>query len=801
MRFSLSWLAEHLETEAPADAIAARLTMLGLEVDAVHDRAQGLETFTVGRVVEARPHPDADRLTVCVVDTGAGTVEVVCGAPNARTGMKGVFAAVGSTVPGTGLKLKKTRIRGVESNGMLLSEKEMNLGDDDEGIVELPDDAPVGAPAVQVMGLDDAVFDVAVTPNRGDCLGVRGIARDLAAAGLGELKPLNAAPLQGAFDSPIAVHLDFDAGTADACPYFVGRTIRGVRNGDSPRWLRERLQAVGLRPISALVDITNLITIGLGRPLHAFDADKLRGDIHVRLARPGERLLALDGKEYALDGEMTVIADDEEAEALGGVMGGARTGCTAETVNVFLESAYFDPLRTAATGRKLDLTSDARFRFERGVDAAFLVGGSDIGTRLVLELCGGEPSRPVIAGAEPTWRRDIVLRDSRVQALGGVAVPREEAERILSRLGFSARPTGGGIKVSVPSWRNDIVGEADLVEEVVRVYGYDRVPPVPLERTTALPGPALSPDQRRRARVRRVLAARGLVEAVTYSFMASAEARLFGAGRDPVRLINPISSDLDAMRPSILPNLIAALDRNQRRGLGDAALFEVGPQFRGTAPEDQAWAASGARLGRAVPRHWSESRRDVDLFDAKADAIAALEAAGVAAEKVQVGTDAPGWYRPGRSGTLRLGPQTVLAWFGEVHPGVLGRLGVKGPLAAFEVLLDNLPKAKRKKSAARPHLKLSPLQPLERDFAFVVGSHVPAEELVRAARGADAALITEVRVFDVFTDDSLGVGNKSLAVCVVLQPTGKTLSDAEIEAVSAKVVASVEKATGGTLRT
>ncbi len=800
MKFTFAWLKEHLETEAPLAEIVERLTMIGLEVDSVSDRAEGLEEFVAARVLEAKPHPNADRLKVCRVDTGSGTFEIVCGAPNARTGMMGVFAATGAYIPGIGLELKKASIRGVESNGMLLSEREMGLSDEHQGIVELPEDTPLGASAVAVMGLDDAVIDVEVTPNRGDCLGVRGIARDLAAAGLGTLKPVDATPLEGTFDSPLAVHLDFTPETADACPYFVGRYIRGVRNVESPGWLKDRLLAVGLRPITALVDITNLLTIGLCRPLHVFDADKVNGDIHVRLARSGEMLPALNGKVYELDAEMTVIADDHEAEALGGVMGGERTGCTENTVNVFLESALFDPLRTAATGRRLNLQSDARFRFERGIDPAFLVDGMEIGSRLIVEMCGGEPSRPVIAGVEPDWKREVALRPDRVRALGGVEVSAEETGRILSTLGFEA-VGGKRYRYCVPSWRNDIVGEADLVEEVTRIHGFDRIEPVSLERDAALPHPALNALQRRRADARRALAGRGMVEAVTLSFLAADHAALFGGVADAVRLVNPISSDLDVMRPSPLPNLIAACGRNADRGIADGALFEIGPRYAGDAPEDQDTVAAGVRSGSAGERNWAQPPRPVDVFDAKADAIAVLARLGLPADSLQVAPEAPSWYHPGRSGSLRLGPKTVLAEFGEIHPRVLRRMGVKGPVAGFEVLLDRLPKPKPRKNAAKPHLDLSSLQPVERDFAFVLDDAVPAAAVLRAARGADRKLIAGVGVFDVFGGGSLGAGKKSLAISVTLQPTGKTLTDAEIEAVAERVVAAVEKATGGVLRT
>ncbi|MGF1641205.1 MAG: phenylalanine--tRNA ligase subunit beta [Rhodospirillales bacterium] len=800
MRVTLSWLKAHLDTAASTDRIAETLTMIGLEVESVTDRAAGLRDFVVARVVEARRHPNADKLSVCTVETGSGRFEVVCGAPNVRTGMKGVFAASGSFVPGAGITLKRASIRGVESCGMLLSEREMGLSDEHTGIVELAADAPVGAPAVAVMGLDDPVIDVAITPNRGDCLGVRGIARELAAAGLGTLKPLAADPLPGAFESPIGVRMDLDGATADACPYFVGRYIRGVRNRESPTWLKEKLLAVGLRPISALVDITNYITLDLCRPLHAFDADKVRGDLRVRMARPDEMLSALNGRTYALDGEMTVIADDAGPEALGGVMGGEGSACTADTVNVFLESALFDPLRTASTGRRLGLTSDARYRFERGIDPSFVATGMEIATRLVVDLCGGEPSFPVVAGREPSWRRDIAFRPGRVRALCGVDIDHAQVADVLGILGFTGEFGGGTWRVTVPPWRNDIVGEACLVEEVVRIHGYDRIPTVPLPRTTERPQAALTPEQRRRATARRTLAARGLVEAVTFSFLSSAAADLFGGVADELRLVNPISADLDVMRPSLLPNLIAAAGRNADRGIADASLFEVGPQYAGCEPDGQELVAAGIRSGRTGPRNWAEPPRPVDAFDAKADALAVLEAVGVPTDPLHTGSEAPAWYHPGRSGTLSLGPKTVLAVFGEIHPRVLRRMQIRGPVVGFEVLLDLLPRAAPRRGAARPPLRLAPFQPIERDFAFVVDVDVPAEALVGAARKAARALVTDVRVFDVFVGGGLGAGKKSLALGVVLQPTERTLTDPEIADVAARIVASVEAATGATLR-
>jgi phenylalanyl-tRNA synthetase beta chain len=795
MKTTLSWLKSHLATNASLDDIVARLVMLGIEVEGVVDRAAALAPFRVAHVVSAEPHPNAERLRVCIVDTGSERLQVVCGAPNARTGMRGVFAPVGSTIPRTGLLLKQSMIRGVASNGMLCSGYEMGVSDDHDGIIELVPDAPVGESFAKVAGLDDAVIEVKVTPNRADCLGVHGIARDLAAAGLGKLILPDAAPVEGRFASPTWVHL----ATLDqkACPLFIGRTIRGVRNGPSPRWLQDRLTAIGLRPISALVDITNFLTFDLNRPLHVFDTARIAGDLVVREARAGERIKALNGREYALDAQMTVIADDAEVLSLGGVIGGESTGCGETTTDVFVEAALFDPVRTAATGRKLSLQSDARYRFERGLDPAFVAPGMEIATRLILELCGGEPSAPVVAGAVPEWQRSYRLRPDRVATLGGVDLPGETQRRILEALGFGVAETGGGLTVAPPSWRGDIEGEADLVEEVLRVHGYDAIAAVPLERDTALPRPALDPAQRRVGFVRRTLAARGLVEAVTFSFMAAGDAALFGGVKPELRLINPISADLDVMRPSILPNLLAAARRNADRGLADSALFEVGAQYHDDTPEGQATVAAGLRHGQSGPRHWRDPGRPIDAFAAKADALAALAAAGTPTENLQASADPPAWYHPGRAGTLRLGAK-VLAHFGEVHPAVLAACALKGPAAGFEVFLDAVPPPR--KARGRAPLKLSPFQPVERDFAFLVPADLPAETLLRAARGVDRTLIAEIRLFDVYAGAGLPAGRKSLAITVVLQPEEATLTDEQIEAFSIRLVAQVAKATGGELR-
>lgn len=797
MKFTLSWLKDHLETDASLAEIEARLTMLGLEVEGVVDPAAQLGGFIVAKVLEADKHPDADRLRLCKVDTGSGIIQVVCGAPNARAGLTVILAQPGTFIPVTGDVLKKGKVRGVESQGMMCSWRELCLGEDDGGIAELDSALVAGTRLVDVMSFDPMI-EISITPNRADCLGVRGVARDLAASGLGSLKPLNTDPVPGAFKSPIGVKLEFSPETASACPYFAGRLIRGVKNGESPQWLKDRLTAIGLRPISALVDITNYVTYDLARPLHVFDAAKVKGDIRARLARDGETLLALNGKEYTLSPEMTVIADEAAAEAIAGIMGGEHSGCTEATTDVFLEVAYFDPIRTATTGRKLDILSDARFRFERGVDPALIVPAAEIATRMILDLCGGEPSELVVAGQEPDWRTSIVLRPERVAELGGVEVAKDKQEAILRGLGCIVSEHDNGLLVVPPSWRGDIGAEHDLVEEVIRINGYDQLPAVPLPRPS-MPKPLLTPGQRRASWVRRQLAARGLVETVTWSFLPSAQAKLFGGGAPDMHLANPISSDLDCMRPSVLPNLVAAAGRNADRGFRDVALFEIGPQFDGPEPGQQRAVAAGLRAGRAVPRHWSEKTRAVDVFDAKADLLAAIVAAGGNPDSFQVTAGGPGWYHPGRSGTLKLGNKPV-AYFGELHPATLSALDVKGPVVAFELFLEALPPQKAKATKAKPALKLSPFQPLERDFAFVLDASVAADAVTRAARNADKALVADVAVFDLYEGPNVGEGKKSIAITATLQPTEKTLTDEEIEAVAKKIVDAVVKATGGVLR-
>jgi phenylalanyl-tRNA synthetase beta chain len=796
MKFTFRWLREHLETDADVATVGDALTALGLEVESIEDRAKDLAAFTVGYVTEAKPHPDADRLQICMVDTGNGIVQVVCGAPNARTGMKGVFAAAGTHIPGTGLDLRKGVIRGVESHGMLCSAREMGLGDDHDGIIDLPADAPVGAPFASVMGLDDPVIDIAITPDRADCLGVAGIARDLAAAGMGRLKPFDRSPVAGTFESPIKWHIAI-AEDPVACPYVAGRYFRGVKNGPSPQWLKDRLVAIGLRPISALVDITNFVTFDLGRPLHVFDAKKLAGDLTMRFAKAGEKILALDGREYELADGMTVIADAKSLHGIGGIMGGEASGCLDSTTELFLEVALFDPGRTARTGRALGIESDARYRFERGLDPQSAIWGAEVAARLILALCGGEASEVVSAGKLPAWHRRIAFRRERIAGLGGVEVPEAKASDILRALGFTVTPKGAETEIDVPSWRHDVEGEADIVEEIVRVNGYDRIAPVSLPRLAAMPQPAVTPAQGRAQRAKRALAARGMTEAVTWSFIPAKAARLFGGG--DLLLANPVSADLDAMRPSILPNLVTAAQRNAARGFADIALFEVGPQYADATPKGQALVAAGVRTGKSGPRHWQEKQRNVDAFDAKGDALALLASLGAPVDNLQVTTDAPGWYHPGQSGVLRLGAN-VLAQFGLLHPRILKSLDAKGPVAAFELFLDNIPEP-RAKGTARPPLRASPYQAVERDFAFVVAKDVPADKLLRAARGADRALIRQVAIFDLFEGAAVGEGKRSLAISVTLQADDRTLTDEAIDSVAAKIVAAVTKATGAVLRT
>jgi phenylalanyl-tRNA synthetase beta chain len=804
MKFTLAWLKEHLDTEQPLAAIVDKLTMIGLEVESVTDRVKLLAPFTIASVISAEQHPNADRLRVCMVDTGAGKpVQVVCGAPNARAGMKGVFVPPGAFIPGKNMTLGVGNIRGVESRGMLVSAFELQISDDHEGIIELPDDAPVGTNYAAWAGLDDPVIEISLTPNRADCTGVSGIARDLAAADMGKLKGAAIRPVEGRFPCPVTVTLDFGA-TPSLCPAFAMRLVRGVKNGPSPDWLQRRLIAIGLRPINALVDITNFITYDRGRPLHVFDAAKVHGNLTVRRARDGESLVALDGKRYTLDDTICVIADEQGVESLAGIMGGEATGCSETTTDVLIESALWEPLNIAQSGRKLGIVSDARYRFERGVDPAFMRPGLELATAMVLELCGGEPSEVTVAGKPEVPERVIDFPLHEVQRLAGIEVDLTEIKRVLGALGFAVAGEGRSVKVTVPSWRADVHGKADLVEEVVRILGVDRIPATPFDRGEAPRKPVLTPIQLRTRKAKRALAARGMVEAVAWSFIAKPQAELFGGGKPELALANPIASDLSDMRPSLIPGLLAAAQKNADRGMADVALFEVGQIFRGDRPEDQFIAAGGVRRALAKPagigRHWSAPAAEVDAFDAKADALAVLVAAGAPAQALQIVPGGPAWLHPGRSGTIQIGPQNVLGYFGELHPRALEAFDAEGPVVAFEVILEKIPEPKPKPTRAKPVLELFPFQPVARDFAFVVDRTVKAADILRATQSVDRKLITNVSVFDVYEGKGIEPGKKSVAIAVTLQPREKTMTDEEIDAVAAKIVAEVGKRTGGALR-
>jgi phenylalanyl-tRNA synthetase beta chain len=808
MKFTLSWLKEHIETQASLAEVCETLTRIGLEVERVENPAEKLKGFVVARVLEAKQHPNADRLRVCMVDPGsAAPVQVVCGAPNARTGMIGVFSPVGTYIPGKDITLAAGVIRGVESNGMLVSAAELEISDDHEGIIELPPDAPVGTAYAEYAGHDDPMVEINLTPNRPDATGIVGIARDLDAAGLGRLKKTDVKPVEGRFPCPVDVKLDFAPGDQHLCPAFALRLVRGVKNGQSPEWMQRRLRAIGLRPINALVDITNYITFDRGRPLHVFDANKVAGNLTVRRAQAGEQVLALDGRTYALDDSMVVIADASGVESIAGIMGGEHSGCDENTTDVLIESALWDPLNIAETGRKLGINTDARYRFERGVDPAFCVPGAELATHLVLDLCGGEPSDLIRAGKIDTKREAVMFPWSEAARLTGLDIPTQEAARILEKLGFEIVPTPGNADrtyVTPPTWRPDIEGKADLVEEIIRIAGVERVPSVAMPRPSEIALAVLTPLQRRTQTARRALAAEGLVEAVTWSFVSKAEGELFGGGAPETALANPIASNLSDMRPSLLPGLITAAKRNADRGASDLALFEVGQIFKGTSEQDQKIAATALRTGTAKRvgsgRHWSDRTGNVDAFDAKGDALALLDALGIATGGLQIVPGGPAWFHPGRCGMLQFGPKGVIGHFGELHPSILEALDAEGPHAAMEIILDTLPPAKERATKIRPALDLSTLMPLERDFAFIVDRSVRAADMIKAAQAADRALVTGVSVFDVYEGPGIAEGKKSIALAVTVQPRDKTMTDAEIEALSQKIIGNVVQKTNAVLR-
>ncbi|MER2268888.1 phenylalanine--tRNA ligase subunit beta [Methylobacterium oxalidis] len=806
MKFTLSWLKDHLETQASLDTIAETLTRIGLEVEGLEDKAAALKPYVVAKVLTAEQHPNADRLRVCTVDAGDGQpLQVVCGAPNARAGMKSVFAPPGTYVPGKNITLSVGSIRGVESRGMLCSGAELGLGDDHDGILDLPEDAPVGEPYALYAGLDDPVVEINLTPNRPDCTSVHGIARDLAATGIGTLKREPLPPVRGEGACLVPVALDLAAEDRGLCPLFALRLVRGVRNGPSPDWMQARLRAIGLRPINALVDITNYMTFDRGRPLHVFDAAKVSGALTVRRAREGETLLALDGRTHALTEDMVVIADARGVESIAGIIGGEASGCDENTVDVLVEAALWDPANIAQTGRRLGVITDARYRFERGVDPAFTLPGLDLATRLVLDICGGSASQATVAGEVPETGHVIDFPWTEVRRLAGIELSRAEMKVTLETLGFHVAGTGDRVKVLPPSWRPDVEGKADLVEEIVRIAGLDRIEPKPLPRLVAGVGrPVLTVLQRRTRAAKRALASRGLMEAVTWSFIPHDDAVAFGGGGGALALANPIASDLSDMRPSLVPGLLRAAQRNADRGYPDVALFEVGQCFAGDEPEEQSIRAAAVRRASAGHagggRHWDGAAAPVDAFDAKADALALLAGLGVPTGGLQVVAGGPAWLHPGRSGTLQFGPKNPVGHFGEIHPRILKALDLKGTLVAFEITLDALPPPKAKPTKVKPALALSDFQPVSRDFAFVVARDVAAGDVVRAAQAAERKLIAGIDVFDVYEGAGIPEGSKSVAIAVRLQPVEKTLTDAEIEAVSARIVAEVARKTGATLR-
>ena len=786
MKFTLGWLKEHLDTSASLDEIVLALTRIGLEVEGVEDPGAALAAFRVARVLSAARHPQADKLQVLQVDAGSGPLQVVCGAPNARAGMIGVFGPAGAVVPGGGFELKVASIRGVESNGMMCSAKELELGDDHDGIIELPEDAPVGTPYPDYAGLTDPVIDVSVTPNKQDCMGVRGIARDLAAGGMGQLRPLKPVSLSVSGAGPSVATDD-----PDSAPAFYGQLVRGVVNGPAPDWMQRRLKSIGQKPISALVDITNYVMFDLGRPLHVYDVAKLDGGLVARKARAGESVVALNGKTYALDETMTVIADAVKVHDIGGIMGGEETGVSETTTDVLIECAYFDPESIARTGQKLLLTSDARTRFERGVDPAFLDEGLAIAAALVVELCGGTASEVTRAGNPPIATKTIAYDPDRAETLGGLAIAPDRQRAILESLGFTVSPDW---QVGVPSWRRDVDGPADLVEEVIRIEGIDKVPPVPLPRAPGVARPTATPEQKLERRVRRAAAARGLNEAVTWSFLPEAQAAVFAdASNFPWTLANPISEDLKVMRPSLLPGLLAATARNLKRGVPSVRLFELGRRYLSDA---ERMTLGVVLAGNKAPRNWQSGKAQAfDAFDAKAEALALLAETGVPVENLQVfGEGGEAWH-PGQSGTLRLGPKTVLAAFGMLHPLTLKAFDLDGAVAAVELYLDAVPAKRGGSGFMRPAYAPPALQAVTRDFAFLVPADLAADTLVRAVRGVDKKAITAARLFDRFERD----GAKSFAIEVTLQPVDKSFTDEELRGIADKVVAAAAKL-GATLR-
>ncbi len=794
MKFTLSWLKDHLDTQADLSELTEALTMIGLEVEHVYDRADMLRAFSVAEIIKAEPHPDADKLKLCTIKTDKGDLQVICGAPNARAGLRGIFAPVGATIPANSMVLKATKIRGIESHGMLCSAAELELSDAHDGIIDVSENYAIGTPAAQALGVDDPVIEIAITPNRPDCLGVRGIARDLAAFGLGTLKPDHMPDIKGAFDNPININI-----TGDICTQFAGCLIRGVENKPSPDWLANRLTAIGLRPINALVDITNYISYDRARPLHVYDADRVSGAIGARLARAGECFTGLDEKDYTLTAQDCVIADEARVLGLGGIMGGDYSACETHTQNIFIESAYFNPAAIARSGRQHNIISDARYRFERGVDPQSVDMGLALAVAMVLEICGGTPSHVTHAGVYEHTPKQIEFAPARVKQLTGIALEQTHMHDILQALGFAVT-AGARWQVAVPSWRPDIDGAADLVEEIIRIHGLNHVDAVALPRLHDVVRPNLTPMQKRVAKAKRVLAARGLVETVTYSFIEAAHAACFAPAQACYVLANPIASEAAHLRPSLLASLLGAIKRNEDRGFSDLAFFEIAPQFSKTYEAGQRFAISGIRYGHKAPRHWQGARGEVDLFDVKQDVLTLLAQCGVRVDNLRVDRDVPAHYHPGQAGRIFQNPRAPFGFFGAMHPTIMRHFGLAGQAVAFEIFPDAIALPKAKTSHARGALHISNLQHVKRDFAFEIDADILAADVLRAARAADKKLISDAHIFDIFSGKGVAVGKKSIAIEVDMQPHHATLTDAEIDAVSAKIIAAVEKATGGKLR-
>ncbi|MDB2414412.1 phenylalanine--tRNA ligase subunit beta [Rickettsiales bacterium] len=792
MKTTLSWIKKYLDTDASIDQISEKLTAIGLEVEEVIDRSEELSSFKIAQIIDAKPHPDADKLSICKVDTGTEQLQIVCGAPNARSGINVVLAPVGSIIPTNGMKIKASKIRGVESNGMLCSAAELGVGEDEGGIIEMPAcNDNIAQNFANYAGLNDPVIDIAITPNRGDCLGAYGIARDLAASGIGKLKKIDVKNIEGKFKSPINIKLEAE----ESCPYFIGRYFKDVKNTESPKWLKQKLESVGLRPISALVDITNYIAYEFGRPLHVYDAAKINGDLTARFAQKGEEFTSLDEKTYRLDEDIAVIADDNGAQAISGVIGGLNSGCDENTTDVFLEVAWFDPIKVSTSGRKFDIITDSRYRFERYVDPDFMLDAAQIASQMIIDLCKGKPSELVIAGKSPAKERKLSFNREKISQLGGIEIDRKASDKILNDLGFDTKEADF---VKIPSWRPDIEGEADLVEEIVRIFGYDNVPTIPLPQSENIAKSLLTPEQERVSNIRKELAKRGMTEAISWSFMHEDKAKLFGYNNSALKLQNPISSDLNVMRPSILPNLIDAIGRNNARDFKNISLFEIGLIFEGIKPKEQKQFISAVRSGQAVVKNAYDAARNVDIFDIKADLLAALKIAGIPVENLKTNRNAPGYYHPGRSASLSLG-KNILGYFGEIHPAILKEMDVKGPIAGFEIDISAFPPVRAKKTTSKKRLEISDYQGSVRDFAFIMDEKYPVGDLLQSVKNTDKNLIESVSLFDIYQGKGVDEGKKSVAISVNIQPQDKTLSDKELEELSNKIITLVEKA-GGVLR-